>query len=118
VLQIEEPATQAPALEPFFDLTHVMRLLRVRWRSYSALRSSWTALTALSVYRLTPLYTASALVILDTQQNQMVNSTALASRGESLDYFYAPSLIETRSRFSIRACLPVRVIDKLQLDRI
>src|SRR5215472_14192900 len=117
VLQIEDPAAQAPSLEPFFDLTHILKLLRVRWPIVFGTALIVTALTALSVYRMTPLYTANALVILDTQQNQMVNSTALASRSEQLEYYYAPSLIENQVQILYSRVLAGRVIDKLQLDK-
>ena len=117
VLQIEDPAAQAQSLEPFFDLTHILKLLRVRWPIVFGTALIVTALTALSVYRLTPVYTASALVILDTQQNQMVNSAALAARNEQVEYYYAPSLIENQVQILHSRVLAGRVIDKLQLDK-
>ena len=117
VLQIEDAAAQSPATEPFFDLSHILKLLRVRWPIVFGTALIVTALTALSVYRMTPLYTANALVILDSQQNQRVNSTALASRGEQLDYYYAPSLIENQVQILYSRVLAGRVIDKLQLDK-
>jgi exopolysaccharide transport family protein len=117
VLQIEDPAAQPATIEPFFDVSHLLKLLRVRWPIVVGTALIVTALTALSVYRMTPVYTATALVILDTQQNQMVNSTALASREQQLDYYYAPSLIENQVQIIHSRVLAGRVIDKLQLDK-
>jgi capsular exopolysaccharide synthesis family protein len=117
VLQIEDPSLQSLATEPFFDITRILKLLRVRWPIVFGTALIVTALTALSVYRMTPLYTANALVILDTQQNQMVNSTALASRSEQPEYYYAPSLIENQVQILNSRVLAGRVIDKLQLDK-
>jgi len=108
-------ATLPPSLETLFDLRNALRLLRMRWHIVFGATLLVVALTALSVYRLTPLYTAHALVMLDAHQNQMVTSTALASREQ--DYFYEPSLIENQVQILASRVLAARVIDKLELDK-
>jgi len=115
-LPLEEAAAALPgSLETLFDLRNVLRLLRMRWHIVFGTTLLVVAVTALGVYRLTPQYTAHALVMLDAHQNQMVTSTALASREQ--DYFYEPSLIENQVQILYSRVLAARVIDKLELDK-
>jgi len=116
-LPIEDAASSLPpTLETLFDVRNVLRLLRMRWHIVFGTALLVVALTALGVYRLTPVYTAHALVMLDAHQNQMVTSTALASR-DTPEYFYEPSLIENQVQILYSRVLASRVIDKLELDK-
>src|SRR5215471_8922034 len=114
-LPIDEPEGLSSSLETLFDLRNALRLLRMRWHIIFGTSLIVVALTALYVYRLTPIYTADALVMLDAHQNQMVTSTALASRDQ--DFYYEPSLIENQVQILYSRVLVSRVVDKLELDK-
>ncbi len=109
------PEAEVAAPEPVdavFDITDFLRIFRMRRQIILGTAAAIIALTAIVVFQLTPLYTASALVMLDQRKNNVVDVEAVLS-GLPTD----PSSIENQVQILHSRGLASRVIDKLQLNR-
>jgi exopolysaccharide transport family protein len=89
-----------------------LRILRVRQRIIIGTALVVIAITAIIVFRMTPLYDASAFVMLDQRQNKVVDVNAVLS-GLPTD----AGSIENQIQILRSRSLMSRVIDKLHLDQ-
>ena len=112
---LEKADSPASAIANVFNINDVMRILRTRWHIVLGSTIIALAIGALSVYRITPLYTATALVMLDSHQNRLVDSAAL--QRNDYESSYDPALIENQVQILTSRSLSARVIDKLHLDK-
>ena len=99
-----------PQNETAFDLTDLLRVIRVRKKIILGTALAVVAVTALALFRLTPLYTAKALVMLDQRQNKVEDVNAVLS-GLPTD----PTSIENQVQILRSRSLLSRVIDKQHL---
>lgn len=94
-----------------FDLTAFLQMLRVRQRIIVGTAATVIAITAIVVFHETPLYDASALVMLDQRQNKVMDVDAVLS-GLPTDI----TSIENQLQILRSRSLMARVIAKLHLD--
>ena len=99
-----------PHNETVFDLTDLLRIVRVRKKIILGTALAVVALTALVLFRLTPLYSAKSLVMLDQRQNKVEDVSAVLS-GLPTD----PTSIENQVQILRSRSLLSRVIDKQHL---
>jgi len=103
-------ATSGDAPEPLLDLRVIVQALRRRLGAILGVVGSATAVTLLIVFQLTPLYTATTLVLLDPREQQVVDIEAVMS-GLPPDSAAVDSEVEVlRSRR-----LAARVVEQLDL---
>ena len=100
----------APTSE--FNLSILWRMVYIRRRIILGCTAAIVALTALVVFRMTPLYDARALVMLDQRQNKVVDVDAVLS-GLTTD----PTSIENQLQILRSRSLMAHVVDKLHLDQ-
>lgn len=99
-----------PHNETVFDLTDLLRVVRVRQKIILGTALAVVVLTALVLFRLTPLYSAKSLVMLDQRQNKVEDVEAVLS-GLPTD----PTSIENQVQILRSRNLLSRVIDKQHL---
>src|SRR5471032_2071894 len=102
----------APHNETVFDLTDLLRVIRVRQKIILATAFAVVTLATIILFNLTPLYRATALVMLDQRQNKVEDVGAILS-GLATD----PTSIENQLQILRSRNLMSRVIDKLHLDQ-
>lgn len=96
-----------------FDLKSLLGALRRRMRLIVGVFVSLTVLALLVIFQLTPLYTASSIVLIDTRKTQVIDMDAVLS-GLSADTAVVDSQVELiKSR-----TLAGRVVRKLNLTRV
>jgi exopolysaccharide transport family protein len=108
---VDAEAGQEVRNETVFDLTDLLRIVRVRQRIILGTAVAVVVLTAIVVFNLTPLYNATALVLLDERQNKVEDVDAVLS-GLPTD----PTSIENQVQILRSRSLLGRVIDKLHLE--
>ena len=96
--------------ESLFELTDLVRVGRARHRIILGTALIVVALTTIALFRLTPLFTGNALVMLDQRQNKVADVDAILS-GLPTD----PTSIENQVQILRSRSLMSRVIDKLGL---
>lgn len=96
-----------------FNLSILLRIVFVRRRIIVGTAAAVFALTALVVFRMTPLYDAKSLVMLDQRQNKVVDVDAVLS-GLTTD----PTSIENQLQILRSRNLIGRVVDKMQLAEV
>src|SRR5471032_3413078 len=101
-----------PRNETVFDLTDLLRVVRVRQKIILGTALAVVTLTTIILFNLTPLYRATALVMLDQRQNKVEDVGAILS-GLATD----PTSIENQLQILRSRNLMSRVIDKLHLDQ-
>ena len=101
----------SPHNETVFDLTDLLRIVRVRQRIILGTALAVLTLVALVLFNLTPLYSATSLVMLDQRQNKVEDVGAILS-GLATD----PTSIENQVQILNSRNLMTRVIDKQRLD--
>jgi exopolysaccharide transport family protein len=99
-----------PHNDAVFDLTDLLRVIRVRQKIILGTALAVVAVTALVLFRLTPLYSAKSLVMLDQRQNKVEDINAVLS-GLPTD----PTSIENQVQILRSRNLLSRVIDKQHL---
>jgi succinoglycan biosynthesis transport protein ExoP len=95
-----------------FDLTALLQMMRVRQRIIIGTALAVFALVAIMVFRTTPLYDASAVVMLDQRENRVTDVNAVFS-GLSTD----ETTMENQLQILRSRSLMAHVIDKLHLDQ-
>src|SRR3954469_23375917 len=75
----EREVDTQPHNETVFDLTDLLRIIRVRQRLILGTAAAVLILTAIVLFNLTPLYQVKALVLLDQRQNKIVDVDAVLS---------------------------------------
>ncbi len=106
------PVVAAPWERVNLDLHGILRILRVRKKVIIGTAFAVVAITAIVEFRMTPLYDASSIVMLDERQNKVVDINAALS-GLPMDRTEAENQLEIlRSRNLVG-----RVVDKLHLDQ-
>ena len=93
-----------------FDLLSILRVLRKRAGVIAGITIVLTALVALAVSQMTPLYTAQTMVMLDRQQMQVVDMESVMS-GLSADSATVDSEVEILKSRSLAS----RVVEDLAL---
>ena len=93
-----------------FDLLEIARALRRRVKVIAGIAAGLTAIVMITVFQMTPRYTAHALVLLDPERTQVVDFTAVMS-GLPADSATTDSQVEVMSSRSIAR----RVVEKLNL---
>jgi capsular exopolysaccharide synthesis family protein len=107
----EPPSEASPHNEAVFDLTDLLRIVRVRQKIIFGTAITVVVLATIVLFNLTPLYDATALVMLDQRQNKVEDVGAVLS-GLATD----PTSIENQVQILRSRSLMSRVIDKLHLD--
>ncbi|MGY9106424.1 MAG: Wzz/FepE/Etk N-terminal domain-containing protein, partial [Alphaproteobacteria bacterium] len=97
--------------DAMFDLADVLRIIRFRLGIIAGTAVTIIALTAITLFQMTPLYSATALVILEGRQNNVVDIEAVLS-GISTD----PSSVENQIQILTSRGLAGRVVDTLNLQ--
>lgn len=122
-LQVQGSASQNPESPGFafaanlLTLESALHILRTRLPVILGTIAIMMAFAALSLYRTTPLYTASALVMIDSGRNQVFeNATSLSGGGGGYGY-YDSSLIENQVQILYSRSLAERVVENLGLDQ-
>jgi exopolysaccharide transport family protein len=100
----------APASTAGIDLVVLLRILRVRREIILGTAATVIALTLIILYQLTPLYSASAIVMLNEQKNNVEDVTSVLS-GLPTDQ----SGIQDQVQILTSRDLAAHVIDKLNL---
>lgn len=95
-----------------FDLTDLLRVLRVRRSLILGTAAAVLVLAIIILFRATPLYQAQALVMLDQRQNKVTDIEAVLS-GLPTD----PASIENQVQILRSRNLLGRVVQKLSLDK-
>jgi capsular exopolysaccharide synthesis family protein len=108
-LQGGQPSPDQDAL-PELDLVKIFRTLRRRLSLIVFVTIGLTALVMVGVFQMTPLYTASAQVMVDTQRNKIADLDSVLS-GLSAD---SPT-IDTEVEVLRSRAIAKRVVDKLDL---
>lgn len=111
-LRIEEIGSHIAPDEPEFKFTDVLRMLRLRWPVILATVAVVVAVTGVVTYNLTPMYSASAVVMLDQRTNNVIDVNAVLA-GLPTD----PSSIENQVQILRSRSLAAAVIGKLNLER-
>lgn len=94
------------------DLWGLIAVLRRRWQIIAATVVSITVLTILVLFQLTPLFSATSSVAINTQKTQIVDVEQVVS-GISPD----TATMETQAAILRSPTLVGKLIDKLKLDR-
>jgi len=97
---------------PEFDLAGLLQMVWLRRYVILATAAIVVVATAIVVFRMTPLYDASAYVLLDQRQNKVVDVDAVLS-GLATD----PTSIENQLQILRSRTLLARVVEKLHLDQ-
>ncbi len=95
-----------------FDLTSFLQMLLVRKRIIIGAAVAVVALTTFIVFRMTPMYDANAIVMLDQRQNKVMDVDAVMA-GLPTD----ATSIENQIYILRSRALMSRVIDKMHLDQ-
>ncbi len=95
-----------------FSLVDFLRIVRVRWKVIAGATVVVTALAVAFVVLMTPLYSASAIVMLDQQKNSVESASAILS-GLGSDQ----ATIQNQVQILTSLELASRVVDKLKLDQ-
>lgn len=95
-----------------FDIRAWIAILRRRWRVLAASIVVITVLTLLVVLQLTPRYSATSSVAINTQKTQIVDAAQVLS-----DVSPDISAMETQAAILRSPTLIGKLIDKLELDR-
>jgi exopolysaccharide transport family protein len=121
-LQVQGPAGQVPESQGFsfaanlLTLESALHILRTRLPVILGTAALVIAFAALSLYRTTPLYSARALVMIDSSRNQVFeNATSMSGGGGG--YYYDSSLIENQVQILYSRSLAERVVESLGLDQ-
>ncbi len=93
-----------------FSLLYFLGILRTRWRLIAAVVAVVNALIIVTLFQLTPIYTANAVVMLDQRKNNVADLNAVLS-GLPTD----PSSIENQVQILTSRDLATRVIERLDL---
>ncbi len=106
-----EQDVEPPSSGGGFDLTGLLQMVQVR--KYVILGTALAIVVAAAIYvfRMTPLYDASAYVMLDQRQNKVVDVDAVLS-GLPTD----PTSLENQLQILRSRSLMSHVVDKLRLD--
>ena len=96
---------------PVINLADVLRVLRTRKRIIIGTAALVVAITALVVSHLTPLYRATAYVMIDPKQSNVTDTSAVIG-GLPTD---SPSTIENQVQILMSRALAGVVVDKLSL---
>jgi len=102
----------APREDNGFDLGGLIGVLRRRWVIIAALVASVTLLAGLVVFQLTPRYSASASVAVQTQKTQVVDIQDVVS-----DMAPDTATMETQASILRSRALAGKLVDRLKLDR-
>lgn len=94
-----------------FDLRGLMAVLRRRWKVLAASIVSITILAALAVMQMTPLYSATSSVAINTQQTKIVDVDSVVG-GVGADL----AGMETQASILRSPTLTGKLIDKMKLD--
>ncbi|TFH42471.1 MAG: polysaccharide biosynthesis tyrosine autokinase, partial [Lysobacterales bacterium] len=98
-------------------LESALHILRTRLPIILGAVALVLAFAALNLYRTTPLYTARALVMIDSGRNQVFeNATSISGGGGGYSY-YDSSLIENQVQILYSRSLAERVVKNLGLDQ-
>ncbi|WP_162248193.1 MULTISPECIES: polysaccharide biosynthesis tyrosine autokinase [unclassified Sphingomonas] len=89
-----------------------LAVLRRRWQVLAACVVTITLLTLLAVFQVTPRYSATSSVAINTQKTQIVDATQVVS-----DVAADISVMETQATILHSPTLIGKLIDKLHLDR-
>ena len=96
----------------------VLHILRTRYPVILGAVAIAMAIAALNLYRTTPLYTATTLVMIDPGRNQLFDdATSLSSGGGYYDYYLDDSDIENQVQILYSRALATRVVENLGLDQ-
>ncbi|MEI9989857.1 MAG: polysaccharide biosynthesis tyrosine autokinase [Rhizomicrobium sp.] len=95
-----------------FSLVDFLRIIRVRWKLIAAAVVATTALAAAMIVLITPLYSATAIVMLDQQKNNVESADAILT-GLGSDQ----ATIQNQVQILTSLELAGRVVDKLKLDQ-
>ncbi|MBI3678413.1 MAG: polysaccharide biosynthesis tyrosine autokinase [Proteobacteria bacterium] len=98
--------------ETLFDVADLLRMVRARQWIILGTTAAVIALTAIVVFRITPLFDATSVVIIEDRQNKAVDVDSIFS-GLPTD----ESSIENQVQILRSRNLMSRVIDKLRLDQ-
>src|ERR1700712_1381954 len=98
--------------EAGFSLIDFMRTVRIRWKLILGTALAVVALAAAMVVLVTPLYSATAVVMLNQQKNSVENADAILS-GLGNDQ----ATIQNQVQILTSLELAGRVVDKLHLDQ-
>jgi succinoglycan biosynthesis transport protein ExoP len=106
-------STQAVELrgEPIFDLPELLRMIRARQKIIVGTTLFIVALTAIYLLQLTPIYSATASVMLNDRQNTVMGGNSILSE-LSLDNSSVMNQVEILTSRNLMA----RVVDKLAMD--
>lgn len=97
---------------PQVNIWNALAVLRRRWQVLAAAVISITLLAALVVFQLTPRYSATSSVAINTQKTQIVDATQVMS-----DVTADVSAMETQAAILRSPTLIGKLIDQLKLDR-
>jgi succinoglycan biosynthesis transport protein ExoP len=103
--------SNSPHPETAFDLSGLLQLLMVRKRIIIGTAAAVIAFSAITVFRMTPLYDATVQVMLDQRENKVTNVSAVLA-GLPND----PTSVENQISILRSRGLMSRVVDKLHLD--
>jgi len=106
------PRRQGGGLADQFDLRRLANMFRRRSRLFAAIAAVIFVAVVLVTMTATPMYTATANVMLDTRQEQVVNVEAVLS-GLPAD----SSVVDTEVEILRSRRLAERVVNALQLDK-
>jgi exopolysaccharide transport family protein len=95
-----------------FDFVNFLRVVRMRWKLLAATVAAVVALALAFIALTTPLYSATAIVMLDQQKNSVESADAILS-GLGSDQ----ATIQNQVQILTSQELANRVIDKLKLDQ-
>ena len=95
----------------YIDVRAIIAVLRRRWKILAASIVSVTLLSVLVVFQMTPLYSASSSVAINTQKTQIVNVEQVVG-GIAPD----TALMETQASILRSSTLMGKLADKLRLD--
>lgn len=108
-LPLGEPAHPA---DENFGLGNIMRTLMIRRRIILGAAITVVVLATLIVLQMTPLYSATAVVMLDQRKNNVADATAVLA-GLTTD----PATVQNQIQILTSLELAGRVVDKLKLDQ-
>jgi capsular exopolysaccharide synthesis family protein len=111
ILPRELPPIDDAADEPDFDLRALFRVFRVRFWTIVGTIAICMAVAFVAVLQMTPLYTASALVLVGQRENKVVQDSVVA------DLTMDTSTIENQIQILRSSSLAERVVKKLNLAR-
>lgn len=108
-IEVATPNDAADASE--FKLTDLLRIIRFRWPVILATVAVVVAVTGVVTFNLTPMYSASSVVMLDQRTNNITDVNAVLA-GLPTD----PTSIENQVQILRSRSLAGKVIDKLKLE--